>query len=222
MISTTHNLEMIPTHNLEFPLMFQKLFHNHHFRPSPFVILVLLFDTAQKNVAAALQFGCIATLDKPVKLELPGTPYFLADTLPLAITMAVHHAHQVRVFLFRPNLPTNATATTYAARYPCSPHAIRSPARSPACPPSSPESDRLAALKEEARATVEATTQRKTKRCNKEKLDRAGKVIVKCRYGTKCRFLHQGDYVRARTPAHVIERMVDLELARMLASMKTK
>ena len=114
MISTTHNLEMIPTHNLEFPLMFQKLFPHHHFRPSPFVILVLLFDTAQKNVAAALQFGCIATLDKPVKLELPGTPYFLADTLPLAITMAVHHAHQVRVFLFRPNLPTNATATTYA------------------------------------------------------------------------------------------------------------
>ena len=60
------------------------------------------------------------------------------------------------------------------------------------------------------------------KRCNKEKLDRAGRVIVKCRYGTKCRFLHQGDYIRSRTPAHVIERMVDLELARMLASMKTK
>ena len=85
-----------------------------------------------------------------------------------------------------------------------------------------PPNDRVAALKEEAKAKIVATTQRKTKRCNKEKLDRVGRVIVKCRYGTKCRFIHQGDNVRARTPTHVIERMVDRELNRMLASMATK
>merc|ERR1712216_991083 len=76
----------------------------------------------------------------------------------------------------------------------------------------------LEVLKDEARAKVEAFTQRKTKRCNKEKLDPAGRVIVKCRYGAKCRFVHQGDHVRARTPPYVIDRMVDRELTRMIAS----
>merc|ERR1712216_278985 len=75
----------------------------------------------------------------------------------------------------------------------------------------------LEVLKDEARAKVEAFTQRKTKRCNKEKLDPAGRVIVKCRYGAKCRFVHQGDHVRARTPPYVIDRMVDRELTRMIA-----
>ena len=138
---------------------------------------------------------------------------------PMALMQNVQPANQ-QPLLFHPPVPPPPPPTPLAT------HALPTPpAPTPAPPPpppSPPDSDRVAALKEEARATVEATTQRKTKRCNKEKLDRAGRVIVKCRYGTKCRFLHQGDYVRARTPAHVIERMVDLELARMLASMKTK
>ena len=118
-----------------------------------------------------------------------------------------------------PQIPHPPPPTPLATPPPLAPPAPPPP---PPPPPSPLQSDRMTALKEEARATVEAITQRKTKRCNKEKLDRAGRVIVKCRYGTKCRFLHQGDYIRSRTPAHVIERMVDAELAHMLASMKTK
>ena len=118
-----------------------------------------------------------------------------------------------------PQIPHPPPPTPLATPTPLAPPAPPPP---PPPPPSPLQSDRMTALKEEARATVEAITQRKTKRCNKEKLDRAGRVIVKCRYGTKCRFVHQGERVQKRTPAHVIERMVDAELAHMLASMKTK
>ena len=148
---------------------------------------------------------------------------------PMApMTQNVQPAYNQQPLSYHPPLPSPAPPPTPHATHalPPTPPAPPPPAPPPPAPPPPPPSplysDRVAALKEEARATIEATTQRKTKRCNKEKLDRAGRVIVKCRYGAKCRFVHQGDYLRARTPAHVIERMVDHELARMLASMATK
>ena len=57
---------------------------------------------------------------------------------------------------------------------------------------------------------------------DKEKLDNRGKVIVKCCYGAKCRFLHKGNYVLARTPSYVIDHMVEREIAQMVATMTTK
>ena len=80
----------------------------------------------------------------------------------------------------------------------------------------------LEKLKAEARSKIEAKLQHKTRLCNKEKIDKHGKVIVQCCYGTKCRFLHKGDKVRARTSYYVIDRMIDQELARMVSTMKTE
>ena len=79
----------------------------------------------------------------------------------------------------------------------------------------------LEKLKAEARSKIEAKLQHKTRLCNKEKIDKHGKVIVQCCYGTKFRFLHKGEKVRARTSeAYVINRMIDQELARMVSTMK--
>jgi len=68
----------------------------------------------QEHVAAALQLCGVAGLDEPVELELPRAANLLPDALPLAVPVAVHHAHQVRVFVFGPNFapgPAGACAT---------------------------------------------------------------------------------------------------------------
>ena len=160
-----------------------------------------------------------------VVCEMPPAYYCqpLIALPPMApLLQNVQPAYNQQPLPYHPPLPPPAPPPTPATH--ALPPTPPAPLSRPPPPPPSPLDcgDRVAALKEEARAAIEATTQRKTKRCNKEKLDRAGRVIVKCRYGAKCRFVHQGDHVRARTPAHVVKRMVDLELARMLASMETK
>ena len=161
-----------------------------------------------------------------VVCEMPPAYYCqpLIALPPMApLLQNVHPAYNQQPLPYHPPLPPPAPPPTPPATHALPPTPPAPLSRPPPPPPPSPlHSDRVSILKEEARAAIEATTQRKTKRCNKEKLDRAGKVIVKCRYGTKCRFVHQGDYVRARTPPHVIKRMINDELARMLASMETK
>ena len=175
-------------------------------------------DAHAQNVQSPLSVVC----------EMPPAYYYqpLIALPPMApLLQNVQPAYNQQPLPYHPPLPPPAPPPTPPATHALPPTPPAPLSRTPPPPPPSPlHSDRVSILKEEARAAIEATTQRKTKRCNKEKLDRAGKVIVKCRYGTKCRFVHQGEHVRARTPAHFIERKVDLELARicMLASMETK
>ena len=86
---------------------------------------------------------------------------------PMAPMQNVQPANQ-QPLLFHPPVPPPPPPTPLATRAlptPSAPTPAPTPAPPPAPPPPpSPESDRLAALKEEARTTVEATTQRKTKR----------------------------------------------------------
>ena len=46
-----------------------------------------------KGLVRTPTFGGVAALDEPVELELPRAPDLLADALPLAVAVAVHHAH---------------------------------------------------------------------------------------------------------------------------------
>ena len=172
--------------------------------------------------------GHAQSVQSPLSVVCEMPPAYYCQPLialpPMApLLQNVQPAYNQQPLPYHPPLPPPAPPPTPPATHALPPTPPAPLSRPPPPPPPSPlHSDRVSILKEEARAAIEATTQRKTKRCNKEKLDRAGKVIVKCRYGTKCRFVHQGEHVRARTPAHVVKRMVDLELARMLASMETK
>ena len=164
------------------------------------------------------------SVQSPLSVVCEMRPTYYGQPLIALPPMAqnVQPAYNQQPIPYHPPLPPPAPPPTPHATHALSPTPAPQAPPPPPPPPSPLYSDRVAALKEEARVTIEATTQRKTKRCNKEKLDRFGRVIVKCRYGAKCRFVHQGDHVRARTPAHVVKRMVDSELARMLASMETK
>ena len=132
------------------------------------------------------------------------------------VQAAIHAAYYYQSHLpVQPPLLPPASPTPLA-RPPAPPPTQPAPPPPPPPSPLQQTNDRVEALKEEARAKIRAATQRKTKRCDKEKLNRAGRVIVKCpyMYGARCRFLHKGDHVRTRTPPYyVIDRLVNCELA---------
>ena len=42
--------------------------------------------------------------------------------------------------------------------------------------------------------------------------DRHNPLIVTCKYGSKCRFLHHGESQRERKPNHILESMIEREM----------
>jgi hypothetical protein len=78
--------------------------------------------------------------------------------------------------------------------------------------------DRLQIIRHEARKKVKAKLLRKTKLCNKEVVDAYGRVVVQCRYGLKCNFLHQGERMREKIHPGAIDAMVEDMMHKMMTT----